>query len=91
MAARRPASKILWVAAALGASLIFASTLVSELRRTRGERACAAGEIAACVAGCRKGGTRSCGELERRCTAGERAACHGLEGSKGDRGRRARW
>jgi hypothetical protein len=91
MAARRPASKILWVAAALGASLILASALVSELRRDRKERECDSGDVVACFARCRKGAERACGELERRCSAGQQDACRAAQSAKDARSRRARW
>jgi hypothetical protein len=91
MAARRLASKILWIAASLGAILIFASALVSTLRRTRQQQACAAGQIAACFAACRRGEDTACRELERRCAAGSADACNAEQSVKEAQIRRARW
>lgn len=91
MAKGRPASKILWTAAALGLLLIFASALATELRRAREERACEAGDLQACVTRCVRGSDTACALLAHRCRQGAQSACEAAEAAKGARTRRARW
>jgi hypothetical protein len=91
MAAKRPASKIVWTAVGLGAGIIFVSTMVRELGWARADRACAAGDLAQCSRRCARGGESACAELERRCAAEDRRACQTLTDAKGARRERNRW
>lgn len=91
MAARRPASKIVWAAIGLGTLLIFASSFVRELRRERAERACGLGDLTACARRCSAGSAGACEEIRNRCARGEAPACELEKAAKDARPRRARW